>query len=104
MRISDWSSDVCSSDLAAGIIARRIEARDRPRLCIERAAVPIGAHAARGADIARIEPDGVEGRPFDRTQVGIRPDPPVAIIAADRFRYPAMLVVPARALASLEAV
>src|SRR3546814_2690268 len=32
MRISDWSSDVCSSDLATGIIAPKIETEAEARL------------------------------------------------------------------------
>src|SRR3546814_18064083 len=32
MRISDWSSDVCSSDLDRGISGRAHAARDRPHL------------------------------------------------------------------------
>src|SRR3546814_11527798 len=36
MRISDWSSDVCSSDLEAIPVEQSVTARDRPRLALKR--------------------------------------------------------------------
>src|SRR3546814_20034483 len=52
MRISDWSSDVCSSDLPAHLLKREVERLDRARLQAGEAGVKvkpgIGEHAAGG--------------------------------------------------------
>src|SRR3546814_10398463 len=50
MRISDWSSDVCSSDLAGG--APRGQGRVRRRAC-PAGALPGGAAPYRDADLPR---------------------------------------------------
>src|SRR3546814_2574000 len=55
MRISDWSSDVCSSDLLGGG-CDRARGRCRARL----AAWPVHAHPCRSRD-ARAQPAGVAG-------------------------------------------
>src|SRR3546814_9475744 len=49
MRISDWSSDVCSSDLFVAAIERRI---GRP--------LPHDFHAARAAEDARVLAEGLD--------------------------------------------
>src|SRR3546814_19783422 len=43
MRISDWSSDVCSSDLAERIVGRDVQRR---QLVVERAIAPVARQAA----------------------------------------------------------
>src|SRR3546814_19916451 len=55
MRISDWSSDVCSSDLPLRLTPVRIRIRQRPR---DPAAVPfLAAHRACMAADAGVEID-----------------------------------------------
>src|SRR3546814_13967042 len=68
MRISDWSSDVCSSDLgsAFGICSHRAQGRS-----------PISAvkQKAPGIETAPIRPDRVIfGQPFECADEGIAPD------------------------------
>src|SRR3546814_11254620 len=57
MRISDWSSDVCSSDLSAGYGHKFIE-NERTRLSTE---VGPGFRRARDAETGEVE-NGVVGR------------------------------------------
>src|SRR3546814_2443216 len=60
MRISDWSSDVCSSDL--GAVARHRVRADAPA-----SGVAAGCRAAAGA-VAAVTVAGVVDRPAARTQ------------------------------------
>src|SRR3546814_15174005 len=58
MRISDWSSDVCSSDLAARAVRTRSSRRPRGREAAEAAVVVVGVEelrrwAAAGYDAPR---------------------------------------------------
>src|SRR3546814_12453090 len=60
MRISDWSSDVCSSDLRAGC-SQRIDVRpQRPSLCrLDRARCQAQQRILQGAVLAHVyRPDG----------------------------------------------
>src|SRR3546814_7703532 len=71
MRISDWSSDVCSSDLEAGREGRR----HGPRAARRPAGPRAEARAAEGG--ARQGPDdraGVRCTPVFETQDGLAPD------------------------------
>src|SRR3546814_17886032 len=47
MRISDWSSDVCSSDLTAGFLVELVGVR-RWNCCPADCVVPVGARARHG--------------------------------------------------------
>src|SRR3546814_507717 len=48
MRISDWSSDVCSSDLLAALVPLIFHARDRAGLDAGTALKPLGRDAGQG--------------------------------------------------------
>src|SRR3546814_15478944 len=56
MRISDWSSDVCSSDLAASLLA--------DRLLFERGAHPVPAQSRGAIGPADSVLDAGSGRPY----------------------------------------
>src|SRR3546814_2702103 len=61
MRISDWSSDVCSSDLVALFGERR-----RQRLDADRAAEIVRGEAVQIAPVHRVEPAVVDLEPQQR--------------------------------------
>src|SRR3546814_20467104 len=61
LRISDWGSDVCSSDLRGGRHAGRIQTGDHRAIGAQHARVFVGDDAAIGSDVAghdrhRVEP------------------------------------------------
>src|SRR3546814_7693971 len=60
MRISDWSSDVCSSDLAAGQPLGPLR-----RACEARSAVSRRRRAARLPDLAPHRPPGIQLHPVE---------------------------------------
>src|SRR3546814_8660509 len=63
MRISDWSSDVCSSDLAALHAGLLAEAEPRPVLVVEQRAGGAGGDAGEAEGAARsVDGDAAEGR------------------------------------------
>src|SRR3546814_12290616 len=71
MRISDWSSDVCSSDLSSG--TWRLRHRDRPRSLRrrsgrQRGAARGGVHADAGA--TRLRPRGRAAARSEERRVG----------------------------------
>src|SRR3546814_2006346 len=72
MRISDWSSDVCSSDLRSG----------RDRAVVERV---VAAHPARriGAELARL---ALVGQLAAARTVAGRPAPHILVITAPAHR------------------
>src|SRR3546814_330050 len=91
MRISDWSSDVCSSDLAYGqrasyeelsIAPVPLEARDCPDKALVKAAkaawdkaLKLGEkHGFRNAQTTVIAPTGTIGLVMDCDTTGIEPD------------------------------
>src|SRR3546814_6585226 len=68
MRISDWSSDVCSSDLAEFAPQRDAAADEKPPIeqHVEIVAFVPGAHRGEARDLLRI---GIEAE--DRFEVGL---------------------------------
>src|SRR3546814_1726005 len=77
MRISDWSSDVCSSDLPAG------EPGGEDQRLVQLLAELMGAEAARRAGPGRVQLADVEGRERgDVLKIGDVEDPEEGVQAA----------------------
>src|SRR3546814_13019583 len=74
MRISDWSSDVCSSDLASRV-ARDGDRDGLPNVLVEAQSQGLACLATRVAAIPELVDDGVTG-------VLVPPDNPAALDAA----------------------
>src|SRR3546814_10494124 len=74
MRISDWSSDVCSSDLASRV-ARDGDRDGLPNVLVEAQSQGLACLATRVAAIPELVDDGVTG-------VLVPPDNPAALAAA----------------------
>src|SRR3546814_2940560 len=55
MRISDWSSDVCSSDLVARIVLKAVIARTMPEPANDVLEIPLHGRIAAGVPIEAIE-------------------------------------------------
>src|SRR3546814_5477693 len=53
MRISDWSSDLCSSDLCAGRSGRQAARSDRASVPVGLSATGDDVHASAGGDLAK---------------------------------------------------
>src|SRR3546814_12975381 len=83
MRISDWSSDVCSSDLEGGlhVVAADVEAWNRGALRVQHPGMDVGAEAAAGAERRRQHGDGIEWRLGDRAQAGVGRHRGIAVAA-----------------------
>src|SRR3546814_3904881 len=89
MRISDWSSDVCSSDLIGGIIDEREEqsaAKARPEKAVDRACKP-GSAECIGARRGKIDPHALgSDRPRPEDEQAILPLLDAAAIFAENAR------------------
>src|SRR3546814_1594008 len=55
MRISDWSSDVCSSDLARGDLMFALEGADAVRRLVRQSLLPCDGRAVRRRGVAQPE-------------------------------------------------
>src|SRR3546814_7860665 len=85
MRISDWSSDVCSSDLWQELVPERIDIGQAP--AVESLIDPPGQHVdtvAPGGDIE--QRDGIAaGLPSIELGIEGLPGPPVGVIGEEGF-------------------
>src|SRR3546814_5740942 len=69
MRISDWSSDVCSSDLGEHVHTHNLELVDferDPAFCRDARPVPLLPEARRATFQGYVRPDGRVGRSEER--------------------------------------
>src|SRR3546814_1739941 len=101
MRISDWSSDVCSSDLLPASNARALEkarglASDVVLLDLEDAVAPEMKVAARQAAVAAIAEGGFGARELVVRTNGLDPPWGADDLAAVAGAGPAAVLVPSR--------